>query len=214
MVMVLMMMTVILNGIEITNSKADSMKVDFSDRMKASSNLKLPNLGPGVCRRTEEKHLQGKARHCIISQRIPPQYLISLVILIILSSSHYKLLFEETSFESTQRPGKNLLWPEQHFWNVQTSGCICTIVYHLPLAHLPLTILTHLPLICDTFALDIWHICPWKKVSFAIFHKIETSRKWKVRVIVGGFKEATQTMDFDFCFLYRLGQEIWGKLKS
>ena len=124
--MLVMMMMVILNGIEITNSKADSMKVDFSDRVKASSNLKLPNLGPGVCRRTEEKYLQGKARHHIIRQRIPPQYLISVVTPIIASIGHHQTLVEGTSSGTIQCPGKNLLCPEQHFWKVQTSRCICT----------------------------------------------------------------------------------------
>ena len=70
MVLVLVMMMEILNGIEITNA-TDGTKVYFSDCVISSSNLNLPNLGPGVCRRTEEKHLQGKARHHIISQRIP-----------------------------------------------------------------------------------------------------------------------------------------------
>ena len=60
MMMVLVMMMEILNGIEITNA-TDGTKVDFSDCVNSSFNLKLPNLGPGVCRRTEEKHLQGKA---------------------------------------------------------------------------------------------------------------------------------------------------------
>ena len=69
--MIVMMMMVIFNWIEITNFKADSTKVNFSDGVECSTHFKLPHLCPGVCQWTEEKHLQGKARHHIISQRIP-----------------------------------------------------------------------------------------------------------------------------------------------
>ena len=114
--MTIMEMIVIVNWIKITKiTRADSSKVDFSNGVCSSSHFKLPNLCPGVCRRTEEKHLQAKARHHIISQRIPLQYLISVVIPIILSSNHHKLLFEETSSGTVHCPGKNLLCPEQHF---------------------------------------------------------------------------------------------------
>ena len=53
------------------------------------------------------------------------QNLISVVILIIASTGHHQLLVEVTSCETNQRPGKNLFCPEQHFWKVCTSRCIC-----------------------------------------------------------------------------------------
>ena len=59
----------IFDWIDITNA-TDSTKVDFSNGVTSTSCSKLPNLCPGVCRWTEEKHLQTKARHHTISQRI------------------------------------------------------------------------------------------------------------------------------------------------
>merc|ERR1719175_230641 len=86
--MTIMEMNVILNWIKITNYRADSTKVDFSDGVCSSSHFKLSHLCPGVCRWTEEKHL------------------ISVVFLIIPSTGHHQLLVEETSFETVQCPGK------------------------------------------------------------------------------------------------------------
>ena len=68
-IMILIILFSFFDWIKITNA-TNSTKVGFSYSVIFSPKLHFAKLGPGVCRWTEEKHLQGKARHHIISQRV------------------------------------------------------------------------------------------------------------------------------------------------
>ena len=99
--------------IEITKATEKS-EVDFSDGVVGSAVLQGSNLGPGLVGWIVLEHLQtSKTSHHQLKNST--QYLISVVIPMIVATSHHELLVELTSSESVQRPGKNLLCPEQHF---------------------------------------------------------------------------------------------------
>ena len=100
---------------EIKITKAtESSEVNFSDGVVGSAVLQGSNLGPGVVGWIVLEHLQtSKTSHHQLKNFT--QYLISVAVSPIPSTSDNHLLVQVSSSETSQRPGKNLLCSGQHF---------------------------------------------------------------------------------------------------